>query len=332
MSVVGWVHTVDVHAEGEPRVLLGSHLQVKGATAAERLAYCQTHLEPLRKMLLREPRGYPGMNGVVVPPPAHPEADIGLIVSEQGGFRPMSGSNLICAITALIETHAIPVTAPATTLVVDTAVGLVTVHAEVHGGKAVRVGFTNVPAYVVALDHVLELPTSGSVPVDVVFGGQFFVEVRAADLGLELKSDSARSLCRAGAVLRTVAQRDLSVAHPVNPDINSVATVMITGPSDTPGIEYRNTVVHPDGSVDLDDDQTSTGTMDRSQGSTGTCGGWLPYTRAACSTTAPRSCTKASSARPSSAASPSPNRSARIRPSCRPSAGGLDHRHRAVPA
>lgn len=273
MSSTGRIDAVDVHAEGEPsRVLIASHLHVKGATAAERLAYCRAHLEPLRRLLLREPRGYPGMNGVLVLPPTHPEADIGLVVLEQGGFRPMSGSNLICAVTALVETNAIPVSEPVTTVVVDTAVGLVTAQALVRSGKAVEVEFTNVPAYIVELDRVLDVPEYGPVPVDVVFGGQFFVQARADALDVDIVPAAARELTRAGAVLRAAAQEQVHVVHPHNPEINRVELVMITSRSDTPGVDHRNVTVLPNGPVDLNDNTTWSGSLDRSPCGTGTCG------------------------------------------------------------
>jgi proline racemase len=267
------VHAIDVHAEGEPgRVLIGSHLHVRGATMAERLQYCEKHLDDLRRLLLREPRGYPALCGALVLPPADPSADFGLVVLEQGGFRPMSGSNLICAVTALVETGAVPVTEPVTEITVDTAVGLVRVRAEVEGGKATRVTFANVPAFAVALDHVLELPEYGPVPVDIVFGGQFYVQARAADLGVRLEPDAAKKLARAGAVLRTAAQRQFPVSHPLNPGIDQISLVMIHGPSPTPGVAGRNTVVLPNGEVDLADPATWTGTLDRSPCGTGTSG------------------------------------------------------------
>lgn len=266
------IHAIDVHAEGEPgRVLIGSHLHVKGATMAERLQYCEKHLDDLRRLLLREPRGYPVLCGALILPPVDPTADFGLVVLEQGGFRPMSGSNLICAVTALVETGAVPVSEPVTELTVDTAVGLVRVRAEVSGGKATRVTFANVPAFAVAVDHVLDLPEYGRVPVDIVFGGQFFVQARAADLGLVVEPGSARQLARAGAVLRTAAQQQFPVAHPLNPGINEIALTMIHGPSPTPGASGRNTVVLPNGPVDLADPATWTGSLDRSPCGTGTC-------------------------------------------------------------
>lgn len=267
------ITAIDVHAEGEPgRVLLGSHLLVKGATMAARLEYCAAHLDDLRLLMLREPRGYPGQCANLVVPPADPAADVGLIVMEQGGFRPMSGSNLICVVTALLETGSLPAVEPVTELTVDTAVGLVRVAAEVSAGKVTRVTFRNVPSFAVALDHVLDLPEYGAVPVDIVFGGQFFVQARAADLGVTLTPDDAKQIARAGAVLRACAQKQFPVAHPLLPGPAEVSLTMLHGPSTTDGVSGRNAVVLPSGEVDLADPGTWTGSLDRSPCGTGTCG------------------------------------------------------------
>ncbi|GAA2323484.1 proline racemase family protein [Streptomyces cuspidosporus] len=140
----GRLDAVDVHAEGEPgRVMMGSHLRVEGATMAERLQYCEKHLEGLRRLLLREPRR------------------------------------------------------------------------SVHRSQAGR-------------------------------------------------------LARAGAVLRTVAQRELRVRHPVNPDIDEIALVMLYEPAPGGGVSGRNTVVLPNGRADQNAPETWTGSLDRSPCGTGT--------------------------------------------------------------
>lgn len=267
------IQAVDVHAAGEPgRVLMGSGLRVKGATMVERLRYCQDHLEDLRTLVLQEPRGYPGLCSPLIVPPADPSCDFGMIVMEQGGFRPMSGSNLICAVTALIETGAIDVSEPITTLRVDTAVGIVTVRAKVEAGRATMVTFDNVPSFVHGLDLPLDVPGYGTIPVDIVFGGQFYVQAKSEHLGVDLEPANAKEIIRAASVLRKAADDTFDVAHPLIPEINSIALPMIHGPARTSGTHGRNAVVLPNGEVDLDEPSTWSGTLDRSPCGTGTSG------------------------------------------------------------
>src|SRR5512143_421992 len=72
------ITSIDVHAEGEAgRVLLGAHLLVRGNTWPERMRWCETQLDWLRRLLLREPRGHPSMCAVLVLPPLDPTADAG---------------------------------------------------------------------------------------------------------------------------------------------------------------------------------------------------------------------------------------------------------------
>lgn len=267
------VTAIDVHAAGEPgRVLMGSHLLVKGTDMTERLRYCQENLDGLRRLLLQEPRGYPGLCAPLVLPPVNADSDFGMIVLEQGGFAPMSGANLICAVTALVETQALAVTEPVTHLRVDTAAGVVEARAEVAGGRVTSVTVDNVPSFVVALDHVLDLPEYGRVPVDIVFGGQFYVQAPAEALGLELQPSEAKEIIRAATLLRMVAQRDFPVSHPLLPNIDQIGLPMIYGPSDTPGVDGRNAVVLPNGSSGLANPQSwDSGTLDRSPCGTGTC-------------------------------------------------------------
>lgn len=268
------INTIDVHAAGElGRVVIDAHLRVRGGTMAERLSYAHDNLDDLRCLLLREPRGYPGACGVLVLPPILQDSDFSIIVMEQGGFRPMSGSNLICAVTALVETGMVSTSAPLTTLQIDTAAGTVRAQAEIVGGRAQSVTFQNVPSFVVALDHPLDLPDYGRVDVDIVFGGQFFVQANAADLGLKLEPGNAREIARAGAVLRTVAEQQFPVQHPEQPEINTIGLVMLHGPTDPAREDAgRNSVVLPNGVVDLHDPATWTGVLDRSPCGTGTCG------------------------------------------------------------
>jgi proline racemase len=181
------ITSIDVHAEGEAgRILLGSHLLVRGSTWPERMRWCAAQLDWLRRLLLREPRGHPSMCAVLVLRPLDPGADVGIIILEQGGFRPMSGSNTMCAITALLETGSLPATEPETVVRIDTAVGPVEATAGVESGRVRWVRVRNVPSFVLALDEKIEVPQYGTIAADIAFGGQFYVQARAADLGVAL--------------------------------------------------------------------------------------------------------------------------------------------------
>ena len=161
------ITSIDVHAEGEVgRVLPGAHLLVRGTTWSERMRWCETELEWLRRLVLREPRGNPAMCGVLVLPPLDLTADIGIIILEQGGFRPMSGATLMCAVTALLETGSLPATEPETVVRVDTAVGAVEATARVEGGRVRWVRVRNVPSFALALDRKIAVPEYGTIAVE----------------------------------------------------------------------------------------------------------------------------------------------------------------------
>jgi proline racemase len=266
------IASIDVHAEGEAgRILLGAHLLVRGDTWPERMRWCETQLDWLRLLLLREPRGHPSMCAVLVLPPLDPTADVAIIILEQGGFRPMSGSNTMCAITALLETGSLPATEPDTVVRVDTAVGPVEATARVEGGRVRWVRVRNVPSFALALDHQIAVPEYGTIPADIAFGGQFYVQARAADLGIALGPDHAPAIARAGTALLAAAREQVPVVHPEEPHVNEISLVMLHGPADTPGVSARNCVVLPAGRIVLKDPASWRGTLDRSPCGTGTC-------------------------------------------------------------
>lgn len=267
-----WLDAIEVHAEGEPgRILTSAAGLVLGDTMAERLAYCKDNLDWLRRLMLHEPRGYPGLCAVIILPPVNPGSDFGIVVLEQGGFTPMSGSNTICAVTAALETGMVPMSEPTTEVTIDTAVGTVRAVAKVDGGKVLSVTVVNVPAFVVDLDFPLEVPEIGTIPVDVVFGGQFFVQAKVADCGLDLDPDKGRQLTRAGALIKMAALEQIKVEHPLNPDIRGINLVMLHTGDRVPGRPDRNTVVLSNGRLLPEDPSTWTGALDRSPCGTGTC-------------------------------------------------------------
>jgi proline racemase len=263
---------VDAHACGEPgRVIVGGVLDVPGNTMFEKKTYLEQHADDLRRRMLREPRGYPALCCNLVLPPTRPEADAGFVIMEQVEYPPMSGSNIICVATVLIETGMVPAKEPVTELVLEAPAGLVSVRAEVAAGKVTRVTFENVPAFAVHLDAPVEVPELGTVMVDVAYGGMFYAIAEAAQFGLRLVPEEGAQIVRIGEMIKAAAREQLPVVHPENSAISGVTISQISGPPEDEHSSRRNAVVVSTGTLDWNRPETWTGVLDRSPCGTGTC-------------------------------------------------------------
>jgi proline racemase len=271
MRIGNMVTAVDLHACGEPgRVITGGVMDVPGKTMFEKKVYLETKGDALRKRMLREPRGYPAANCNLILPPTRPEADAGMIIMEQVEYPPMSGTNTICVVTALLGTGMVAAHEPITKLTLDTPAGLVHVEAEVRDSQVVRVTFENVASFAVHLDRAVEVPQLGTVRVDVAYGGMFYVIADAAALGLRLTPDEGRDITRIGEMIKAATREQLPVVHPENSGIAGVTIAQLSKPPALAGAHAKNAVVVSTGQLDWARPSTWTGAIDRSPCGTGT--------------------------------------------------------------
>jgi proline racemase len=272
MRFSSMITAVDLHACGEPgRVITGGVLDVPGRTMFEKKTYLEKNGDGLRKRMLREPRGYPAANCNLLLPPTDPKANAGFVIMEQVEYPPMSGSNTICVVTALIETGMVAAVEPTTILMLETPAGLVQVEAQVQNGKVKRVTFENVPAFATHLDAKVEVPQLGTVTVDVAYGGMFYVIAEAQQFGLRLSPDEGRDIVRVGEMIKAAAREQLPVVHPESPEIQGITIAQLTGPPTNPAAVAKNAVIVSTGQLDWNKPGTWTGAIDRSPCGTGTC-------------------------------------------------------------
>jgi proline racemase len=182
-----------------------------------------------------------------------------VIIMEPTEYPPMSGSNLMCTVTVLLETGILPVTEPETVVMIDTPAGPVRAVATCRGGKCERVELTNVPCFVDRLDATLEVEGFGAVSADIAWGGMFYAIVDATKLGFSVTADEARDLAVLGERVRLAARAQLAVVHPENPEISGVSIVQLNRPFAGAGAVSRNTCI------------VAPGRSDRSPTGTGTC-------------------------------------------------------------
>ncbi len=272
MRLARMLQAVDVHAAGEPgRVIVGGVLDVPGATMFEKARHLEQHGDELRRLMLREPRGYPALCANVILPPTQPEAQAGYVIMEHTEYPGMSGSNTICVATALLETGMLPMAEPVTDLVLEAPAGLIRVRAACRDGKVTGVTFRNVPAFATHLDAKVEVPSLGTVTVDVAYGGMFHVIADAEALGFRITPDEGRDITRVTEMIKAAAAEQLPVVHPEQPGFAGITIGQVSGPPHDPRNSWRNATTVSTRTFDWKDSSTWTGVLDRSPCGTGTC-------------------------------------------------------------
>jgi proline racemase len=252
------IAAVDSHTEGMPtRVITGGVAPIPGETMAERRLHFLAHMDDLRLLLMREPRGHGAMSGAILQPPTRPDADWGVLFIEVSGCLPMCGHGTIGVATVLVETGMVAVTEPETIVRLDTPAGLVEVRVAVRDGRAESVTLRNVPSFLHGRDRTVHVPGFGPVTYDMAFGGNFYALLPAAAVGLAVDPARADELIRGGlAVMAAINAADRPV-HPADARIGGCHHVVLHAPG-TDGADARAaTAIHP-------------GWLDRSPCGTGT--------------------------------------------------------------
>ncbi|MBC2834564.1 trans-3-hydroxy-L-proline dehydratase [Paragemmobacter straminiformis] len=223
------VHVVSCHAEGEVGdVIVGGVLPPPGATVWEQSRWIARD-EGLRNFVLNEPRGGVFRHVNLLVPPKDPRAQMGWIIMEPADTPPMSGSNSICVATVLLDTGIIPMQEPVTRMVLEAPGGVIEVQAECRNGKAERISVRNVPSFVGHLDAKIEVEGIGTLTVDTAYGGDSFVLVDAASVGLEITPRNARDIAMTGMKITKAANEQLGFRHPAN-DWNHISFCQFTDP------------------------------------------------------------------------------------------------------
>jgi proline racemase len=249
---------VDSHTEGMPtRVITGGLGPLPGDSMQERRLYFQTHLDDLRLLLMREPRGHSAMSGAFLQPATRPDADWGVLFVEVSGLLPMCGHGTIGVATVLVECGMVAVTEPETVIRLDTPAGVVEATVEVSDGHAERVRLRNVPAFVAEQDARIEVDTLGTIEYDMAFGGNFYALIPAASVGLAPVPSNSQALIERGLEIIAAINASALPVHPLDEAIRGCKHVVFYAPGED-GADARNaTAIHP-------------GWLDRSPCGTGT--------------------------------------------------------------
>lgn len=239
----------DVHCEGEiGKVITGGVIDIPGKTMLDKMNYINEVDDSLRRLVILEPRGCLQMSVNLLLPPTRPEAQAGFIVLQADKAHPMSGSNCICVVTALLELGMLPMQEPQTTVVLDTPAGLVTARAQCADGRCLSVSLDMVPSFVEQLDAPIRTTDFGLIKADIAFGGVYYALIDVDQVGLTIAPENARKLATAGVRLKALINQQVKVAHPLFKELNEVAYVMFRNRLDKH--TYQTCTTLPPGRVD----------------------------------------------------------------------------------
>jgi proline racemase/trans-L-3-hydroxyproline dehydratase len=241
---------VDTHTAGEPtRVVVAGVPFLHGSMAEKRRQLQESYDHIRTTTLMLEPRGHADMFGAILMAPSHPEADLGVVFMDTGGYLAMCGHGSIGAVVAALATGLVPRREPETTVLMDTPAGLVRGRAEIEDGRVGQISVENVPGFLYHDGVEIELP-SGPLQVDISFGGNFFALVPAEMLGLSVQLSDLPELVRRGMEIRAAINEQVEIVHPTKPHIDTVDLVEIYEERPEEGIDCRNVVVFGESQAD----------------------------------------------------------------------------------
>lgn len=249
----GPIRTVDYHTGGEPfRIVIDGAPRLEGRTVLERRAWAAEHLEPIRHLLVDEPRGHADMYGCFVTPPDDPGADLGVVFFHNEGYSTACGHGTIALVTWAIESGRLPVSGAETAVTVDVPSGRLACVARVGAdGRVASVRFRNVPSFV--LDRCEVVTPRGPIAVEVSYGGAFYGSVDARAIGLDVSRRSLPALIALQRQLRPAVDAMLGPVHPDEPALHGIYGIIFwqAEPSEPDAeLVQRNVTVFADGEVD----------------------------------------------------------------------------------
>jgi proline racemase len=259
---------IDSHVAGEPaRLIVGGVPEILGRTTNDKRLFLSEKLDDVRLRVTREPRGHRDMFASILVEPESEQAAFGLVYMDARRYPYLCGHATMAAVSALIELGAIEASPPEACVIVDTPSGpwetIAQVRENPHSdGRRWRVESVAVRpeiSFAYLLDQTLQVPSLGSLQVDVSFTGGFFVMVSADQIDLDLTVENAPRLAQLGMDIIEAGNAQLEIQHPQRDYINTIDVVEFYDPRGHVKKHGKNFVVLGEGHID------------RSPCGTGTC-------------------------------------------------------------
>ena len=215
--------TIDSHIGGEPaRLILGGVGPLPGDTMQKKREYFMEHYDHIRLLLTREPRGHRDMFAACVTEPVSAGARFGLIYMDARRYPYLCGHATMGAVMTLIEAGTIEPDGDESQVTVDTPSGPMQATAHMHSGRVESVAIRMVPSFVYGDNETLSVPEFGQLKGATVCVGGFFLMVSSDQIGLDFTASNSRRFIELGMKLIHAANEQLTVHHPMRPEVKTV--------------------------------------------------------------------------------------------------------------
>ena len=217
------VTTIDSHTEGETTRLVVNGLgNIQGKTMMDKLDGFKSHYDHIRCLLTKEPRGSKEILAAVVTENVTENAKFGLIYMDAKRYPYLCGHATIGAIVTLAKTGFLPLLQGENSVWVDTPSGPMEARVSFRGDKIDTVAINMVPSFVYDTGQQIEVPGFGAIKVDLVCTGGFFAMVDSTQIPMEPVLENKAFLTDLGMKIIHAANEQLSVSHPVRPDVRTI--------------------------------------------------------------------------------------------------------------
>ncbi|WP_299981011.1 proline racemase family protein [Desulfobacula sp.] len=216
------ITTIDSHTEGESTRLIVNGLgDIKGKTMMDKLEWFKSRYDHIRCLLTKEPRG-PKILAALVTGNVTPNAKFGLIYMDAKRYPYLCGHATIGAVATLARAGFLVLEQGENSVLVDTPSGLMEARVFVQEDTLDAVAINMVPSFVYATDQEIKVEGFGTIKVDLVCTGGFFAMVDSHQIRMEPVLENKEFLTDLGMKIIDAANEQLTVSHPVRPDVRTI--------------------------------------------------------------------------------------------------------------
>lgn len=206
------ISTIDSHTAGDTtRIVVNGLPEIPGKTMVDKKNWLQEKGSFYRHLLMREPRGFSDMEGIILTKPAQKDADIGAVFMSPKYFWDMCGTGIIGLTVTLFEIGYFD-PEKRSEIYIDTPAGIITSIPKFINGRIKEVSFLNVPSFY-HQSYKIDLPMLAQITLDIAYGGGFYGIVSLKSLNLDYIKDNITQYIQIAQLIIATLKKNFQIEY-----------------------------------------------------------------------------------------------------------------------